>query len=112
MCMDSVSKPDELVGANEKQQLMEEEQNKKEWETITLSPLQPTSGSIVLTTVQDTDILPTPPTPPTPPKAVLLPSESSGMETQQLAHDAFLADPFQEMIDKGEGDAFRHFDFL
>lgn len=74
--VDSASKPVEPVGTNEKQQLAEEEQNEKERETVVLSPSQPTSGSTVLTTVQDTDVLPTPPTPPT---AVLLPSESSGV---------------------------------
>lgn len=74
--VDSASKPVEPVGTNEKQQLAEEEQNEKERETVVLSPSQPTSGSTVLTTVQDTDVLPTPPTLPT---AVLLPSESSGV---------------------------------
>lgn len=33
-------------------------------------------------------------------------------ETQRLARDPFLADRFREGIDKGEGDAFRHFDLL
>ncbi|KAI6129122.1 Not1-domain-containing protein [Pisolithus croceorrhizus] len=33
-------------------------------------------------------------------------------ETQRLARDPFLADRFREAIDKGEGDAFRHFDLL
>ncbi|KAN0075454.1 Not1 domain containing protein [Tylopilus felleus] len=33
-------------------------------------------------------------------------------ETQRLARDPFLADRFRDGIDKGEGDAFRHFDLL
>ncbi|OAX43815.1 Not1-domain-containing protein [Rhizopogon vinicolor AM-OR11-026] len=33
-------------------------------------------------------------------------------ETQRLARDPFLADRFREGIDRGEGDAFRHFDLL
>jgi CCR4-NOT transcription complex subunit 1 len=33
-------------------------------------------------------------------------------ETQRLARDPFLADRFREGIDKGEGDAFRHFDLI
>jgi CCR4-NOT transcription complex subunit 1 len=33
-------------------------------------------------------------------------------ETQRLSRDPFLADRFREGIDKGEGDAFRHFDLV
>ncbi|KAF9036996.1 Not1-domain-containing protein [Hymenopellis radicata] len=33
-------------------------------------------------------------------------------ETQRLARDPFLADRFRDGIDKGEGDIFRHFDFI
>lgn len=33
-------------------------------------------------------------------------------ETQRLARDPFLADRFREAIDKGELDAFRHFDLV
>ncbi|KAG9318169.1 Not1-domain-containing protein [Chiua virens] len=33
-------------------------------------------------------------------------------ETQRLARDPFLADRFRDGIDKGEGDAFRHFDLV
>ncbi|KAI6040330.1 NIF-domain-containing protein [Pisolithus marmoratus] len=89
--VNSAPKPAEPIGTNEKPQLVAEEQNEKERETVSLPPSQPPSDSAPPTGARDADVFPTPPTPP---KAVLPPSESSGdVQPPAPAADIFSPPP-------------------